>query len=95
MHHSVKSYSRNHRIFFCNQQKAEAARLVRYALSDFKKGDEREEATLGQAVASVVRRTGQKEETADAKLSVEKKGDAFTELEEVNKSLPLSCKQSL
>lgn len=32
---------------------------------------------------------------ADAKLSVEKERDAPTELGEVNKSPPLSCKQSL
>lgn len=32
---------------------------------------------------------------ANAKLSVEREGDALTELEEVNKSPPLSCKQSL
>lgn len=36
IHHPVKSYNRNHGIFFCNQQKAGAARLSRQALSDQK-----------------------------------------------------------
>lgn len=51
----------------------------------------------GEAKNAPARAAGDRTEggTFDAKLSVGKEGDAVAELGEVNKSPPLSCKQSL
>ncbi|KAK2112983.1 hypothetical protein P7K49_007249 [Saguinus oedipus] len=67
---------------------------LRHAASDFLKEDEGREGRLGRNQQEP-REEAAEEKTADAKLSAEKECEALTELEEVNKSPSLSCKQSL
>lgn len=55
IHHPMKSYYRNCRVVFCNQEQAGPIRLLKDALSDFKREAEREEVRLARNLAKAVR----------------------------------------